>query len=276
MIYTSRRLVHCGLYLGMMIAFAQLINAADRPNVVILYADDLGYGDFQANHPSSSKIPTPNMNRLASEGMRFTDAHSSSGCCSPSRYTLLTADTIGGHDCKAALSIYGANLDRCQETNHCQNGSAARVSNGVHWEVASRDGLADPEDQKEHFTGFGGRPAEEVNRYRQHRPRPIESLGRVSSRRKLKMGRPRRVFIPTSERRFPIGPLTASFETIGRWESLLSFSLPKAWSRNQASFSGTGITEWELSSVLQRLSAKPHGLSMSKPKQSGRFCSTFH
>ncbi len=59
------------------------------PNVVILYADDLGYGDLSAQNPAS-KIPTPHMDRLASEGVRFTDAHSSSGICTPSRYALLT------------------------------------------------------------------------------------------------------------------------------------------------------------------------------------------
>jgi len=59
------------------------------PNIVILYADDMGYGDLGANNPAS-KIPTPHLDRLAAEGMRFTDAHSSSGHCSPSRYALLT------------------------------------------------------------------------------------------------------------------------------------------------------------------------------------------
>jgi arylsulfatase A len=63
--------------------------AGTRPNVVILYADDMGYGDLGANNPAS-KIPTPHLDRLAAEGMRFTDAHSSSGICSPSRYALLT------------------------------------------------------------------------------------------------------------------------------------------------------------------------------------------
>jgi len=62
---------------------------AAPPNVVILYADDMGYGDLGANNPAS-KIPTPHLDRLAAEGMRFTDAHSSSGHCSPSRYALLT------------------------------------------------------------------------------------------------------------------------------------------------------------------------------------------
>ncbi len=62
---------------------------AQRPNVVIIYADDMGYGDFGANNPKS-KIPTPNLDRLAAEGMRFTDGHSSSGICTPSRFALLT------------------------------------------------------------------------------------------------------------------------------------------------------------------------------------------
>jgi arylsulfatase A len=60
-----------------------------RPNVLILYADDLGYGDLNC-YNTTSKIPTPHLDKLASLGMRFTDAHSSSGICSPSRYALLT------------------------------------------------------------------------------------------------------------------------------------------------------------------------------------------
>lgn len=61
----------------------------DLPNIVIIYADDMGYGDLNCQNPDS-KIPTPNLDQLASEGMRFTDAHSSSGICSPSRFALLT------------------------------------------------------------------------------------------------------------------------------------------------------------------------------------------
>ena len=61
-----------------------------KPNIVVILADDLGYGDVQCYNPERGKIPTPQIDRLASQGMRFTDAHSSSGVCSPSRYTLLT------------------------------------------------------------------------------------------------------------------------------------------------------------------------------------------
>ena len=59
-----------------------------KPNIVILYADDMGYGDLGIQNPES-KIPTPHLDGLAREGTRFTDAHSSSGICTPSRYALL-------------------------------------------------------------------------------------------------------------------------------------------------------------------------------------------
>ncbi len=64
--------------------------AARPPNVVIILADDLGFGDVRCNNPERGKIPTPAIDRLAAEGMRFTDAHSSSAVCSPTRYSLLT------------------------------------------------------------------------------------------------------------------------------------------------------------------------------------------
>ena len=66
-----------------------LARAAAPPNILFILADDLGYGDVRANNPES-KIPTPNLDRLAAGGMRFTDAHSSSAVCSPTRYNILT------------------------------------------------------------------------------------------------------------------------------------------------------------------------------------------
>lgn len=62
---------------------------ASHPNILILYADDLGYGDLSIQNPNS-KIPTPRLDDLARQSMRFTDGHSSSGICTPSRYALLT------------------------------------------------------------------------------------------------------------------------------------------------------------------------------------------
>ena len=62
----------------------------NKPNIIIILADDLGYGDVHCYNPERGKIPTPHIDRLAAQGMRFTDCHSSSGVSSPSRYTLLT------------------------------------------------------------------------------------------------------------------------------------------------------------------------------------------
>lgn len=68
-----------------------LFNAfsAEKPNIVFILADDLGYGDLQCYNPEG-KIPTPHLDRLAREGIRFTDAHSASAVCTPTRYALLT------------------------------------------------------------------------------------------------------------------------------------------------------------------------------------------
>ncbi len=59
------------------------------PNIVIILADDMGYGDVQTLNPES-RIPTPNLNRIAKEGITFTDAHTNSAVCTPTRYGLLT------------------------------------------------------------------------------------------------------------------------------------------------------------------------------------------
>ncbi len=74
------------------IALAAPVSAAaetSRLNIVFIYADDLGYGDL-GSYNDGSKIPTPHLDRLAAEGLRLTDGHSSSGVCTPSRYALLT------------------------------------------------------------------------------------------------------------------------------------------------------------------------------------------
>ncbi|HUU90864.1 MAG TPA: arylsulfatase [Phycisphaerae bacterium] len=63
--------------------------ARARPNVVFILADDMGYGDLACQNPNS-QIPTPNLDALAKQGMRFTDAHSPSAVCTPTRYAVLT------------------------------------------------------------------------------------------------------------------------------------------------------------------------------------------
>lgn len=62
---------------------------ATKPNILLILADDLGYGDVRC-YNDQSKVPTPHIDRLAREGMRFTDAHSPSTVCTPTRYSLMT------------------------------------------------------------------------------------------------------------------------------------------------------------------------------------------
>ncbi|MBT8445154.1 MAG: arylsulfatase, partial [Gammaproteobacteria bacterium] len=59
------------------------------PNILLILADDLGYGDVGC-YNDACKVPTPNLDRLAQQGMRFTDAHSPSTVCTPTRYSVLT------------------------------------------------------------------------------------------------------------------------------------------------------------------------------------------
>ncbi len=78
------------MLLGLQVAPLRSVAAPPtKPNIVYILADDLGYGDIGCYNPGS-KIPTPNIDRLAAEGVRFTDAHSPSSVCTPTRYALLT------------------------------------------------------------------------------------------------------------------------------------------------------------------------------------------
>lgn len=72
------------LFLGLSLS----IKAQDKPNVVFIYADDLGYGDVSCY--GATKISTPNIDALAKKGVLFTNAHTTSATCTPSRYSLLT------------------------------------------------------------------------------------------------------------------------------------------------------------------------------------------
>ena len=68
----------------------QKVNERQLPNVVFIYADDLGYGDLECY--GAKNVQTPNVNRLASEGIRFTNAHATAATSTPSRYSMLTGE----------------------------------------------------------------------------------------------------------------------------------------------------------------------------------------
>lgn len=85
------KIISAGVCLHAAALLSPHANADDKPpNIIYILADDLGYGDVQCLNPERGKIKTPNLDRLASQGLTFTDAHSGSSVCTPTRYGLLT------------------------------------------------------------------------------------------------------------------------------------------------------------------------------------------
>ncbi|YCM46957.1 arylsulfatase (plasmid) [Verrucomicrobiaceae bacterium 227] len=76
--------------------------SAAKPNIVYILADDLGYGDVHCLNPERGKIKTPYMDKLAADGMTFTDAHTTSSVCTPTRYSILT----GRYNWRTKLQVH--------------------------------------------------------------------------------------------------------------------------------------------------------------------------
>lgn len=76
--------------LSLVVVLACSLAAADRPNVVVILSDDLGWGSVGCYGASPDLVSTPNIDRLAKEGRRFTDANTTSSVCSPTRYSMMT------------------------------------------------------------------------------------------------------------------------------------------------------------------------------------------
>jgi arylsulfatase A-like enzyme len=93
--------VPLALVLSLVLNTPQAVLAAEKPHILIILVDDMGYGDPGCYNPQS-RIATPNIDRLAAEGMRFTDAHSPGALCHPSRYGLLT----GRHPFRTNVSTW--------------------------------------------------------------------------------------------------------------------------------------------------------------------------
>ncbi len=83
------RFVTISLLLLFCSTFLSVSVTAEPPNIVFILADDFGFSDVQVNNPDSD-IPTPNLNKLAKQGRNFTNAHATSGVCTPTRYSVLT------------------------------------------------------------------------------------------------------------------------------------------------------------------------------------------
>lgn len=90
--FLSMRSVHLliGLLISSGLGFAQETTVLTKPNVVVILADDIGYGDLGCY--GATRIKTPNLDRLAREGLRFTDAYAPASVCTPTRYSLMTGE----------------------------------------------------------------------------------------------------------------------------------------------------------------------------------------
>ena len=112
-----------------------------RPNIVYILADDMGYGDVGCYNPQS-KIPTPYMDRLAREGMRFTDAHSPSAVCTPTRYGILTGRYCWRTELKAhVLFNYELPLIEPERLTVASLLKTCGYHTGCFWQVAFGFGL---------------------------------------------------------------------------------------------------------------------------------------
>ena len=97
--------------LSLVVSSAIAEQVKDKPNVVIIYGDDVGYADVGVY--GAKLIPTPNIDRLASEGLLFTDSHCSASTCSPSRYSLLT----GNFAFRKGIRILPGDAKMCIDTD---------------------------------------------------------------------------------------------------------------------------------------------------------------
>jgi arylsulfatase A-like enzyme len=87
---TRRNFFRCAASAAILSGNNTFAASPSRPNIVFLYADDVGYGDLSCY--GAQRVHTPNIDRLAQHGLRFTDAHCTAATCTPSRYSLLTGE----------------------------------------------------------------------------------------------------------------------------------------------------------------------------------------
>ena len=120
-----------------------------KPNIILILADDMGYGDVSAFN-ENSKIVTPNIDRLAENGVRFTDAHTSSAVCTPTRYSILTgrynwrstlkSGVLSGFS-KALIETDRMTLPGLLQNNNYKTAFIGKWHLGWDWTVIAEDSL---------------------------------------------------------------------------------------------------------------------------------------
>jgi arylsulfatase A len=227
--------------------------AATKPNVVVILADDLGYGDVQCYNPQRGKIPTPHIDRLAEQGIRFTDGHCSSGCCSPSRYTLLTGryhwrsrlqSGIVGVWEKPLIAPDRLTIGTLAQQQGYQTACIGKWHLGWDWPITP--------EQMPHFRGLGGKSGgggtitTEVSAA--HRQTWAEVFSKPIAGGPITRGF--NEYFGTDVPNWPPYCFIQNDRTLGIPTELLG---PELLVKNQASLQGPALKDWKLEPILPAL-----------------------
>jgi arylsulfatase A-like enzyme len=226
--------------------------AADRPNVVVILTDDLGYGDVSCYNPQRGKIPTPHIDALARVGMRFTDAHST-GVCSPTRYSLLTGryhwrtrlqQGIVGVWEPPLIAADRLTIAGLARRHGYHTACVGKWHLGWDWPIAA--------DEMKHFRGLGGQAGGGGKVVTEATPEQVAAWKNVFARR------------------IPGGPTTRGFDEyfgtdVPNWppycfiENDRTVGVPTTlqaaadFVRTQASLQGPAVPGWKLDAILPAL-----------------------
>lgn len=233
--------------------YAKAVPPKALPNIVVILADDLGYGDVSSYNPTRGKIPTPQIDRIASGGMRFLDAHSASGCCSPTRYSLLTGryhwrtrlqgGIVGVWEkpliAKERLTIAGLAKQHGYAT-----ACVGKWHLGWDWSIS--------EQERQSLKNFGGQAGGGGKVKTEATKEQVEVWKEIFSRT-IQGGPTSRGFDTYFGTDVPNWPPYCFIEN-DRCVGIPSVLLPaSALKKNQASLQGPALPQWELDAILPAL-----------------------